>query len=301
MDGMYLMTVFVAVAGKLSFADAARTLDLSPAAVTRAINHLERKHGTRLLERSTRLVRLTDAGMAYLDHAKTIIALLKDADAAARGINIAPRGHLKVTAPVLFGKLFVMPGIADYLQRFPDMEVSALFLDRTVNLIDEGYDVAIRIGQLPDSGMKALRLGQVRRVLCASPAYLAKNGVPRQPGDLQGHCIIGTDVPAQQVNWRFGSTSSTTPVTVKLKPRLNVTSNDAAIEAAKLGFGIAQLPSYQIATQLAAGELKLVLDEHGGDPVPIHLLHRESKFAAARVRSFIDLLGQRLRADARVQ
>lgn len=299
MDGIYLMTVFVAVTAKLSFADAARVLDLSPAAVTRAINHLEHKHGTKLLERSTRLVRLTDAGQAYLAQAKTIIALLQEADATAQGMNIAPRGHLKVTAPVLFGKLFVVPGIADYLQRFPDMEVSALFADRTVNLIDEGFDVAIRIGPLPDSGMKALRLGQVRRVVCASPAYLAKKGVPGHPGDLQRHCIIGTEVPAQQVNWRFGTSAA--PMTVKLKPRLNVINNDAAIEAARIGFGIAQLPFYQIATLIGAGELKLILEDYCGDHLPIHLLHRESKFAAAKVRSFIDLLGERLRADARVQ
>jgi len=299
MDGIYLMTVFVAVAEKLSFADAARVLDISPPAVTRAINHLEQKSGAKFLQRNTRLVRLTDAGMAYLGHAKTILALLKEADAAAQGINIAPRGHLRVTAPVLFGKIFVMPGIAEYLRRFPDMEVSALFIDRTVNLIDEGFDVAIRIGQLPDSGMKALRLGQVRRVVCASPTYLARKGVPRHPGDLQRHCIIGTDVPAQQVNWRFSTAEA--PVAVKLKPRLNVLSNDAAIAAVKIGFGIAQLPFYQIATHIAAGEIKLILDDYAGDHLPIHLLHRENKFAAAKVRSFIDLLGELLRSDARVQ
>jgi len=299
MDGIYLMTVFVAVSEKLSFADASRVLDISPPAVTRAINHLEQKLGAKFLERNTRLVRLTDAGKAYLAQAKTIIALLKEADAAAQGMNIAPRGHLKVTAPVLFGKIFVVPGIADYLQRFPDMEVSAMFVDRTVNLIDEGFDVAIRIGQLPDSGMKALRLGQVRRVVCASPAYLAKKGVPKHPSDLQRHCIIGTEVPAQHVNWRFSTNAS--PLAVKLKPRLNVISNDAAIEAVKIGFGIAQLPFYQIATHIAAGEMKLILEDYSGDHLPIHLLHRESKFAAAKVRSFIDLLSERLRADARVQ
>lgn len=299
MDGIYLMTVFVAVAEKLSFADAARTLDISPPAVTRAINHLEHKLGAKFLLRNTRLVRLTDAGQVYLEQSKAIIAMLKEADAAAQGINIAPRGHLKVTAPVLFGKIFVMPGIADYLLRFPDMEVSAMFVDRTVNLIDEGFDVAIRIGQLPDSGMKALRLGQVRRVACASPAYLAKKGVPKHPSDLQRHSIIGTEVPAQHVNWRFSAGAA--PVTVKLRPRLNVINNDAAIEAAKIGFGIAQLPFYQIAAQIAAGELKLILEDYCGDHLPIHLLHRESKFAAAKVRSFIDLLSGRLRSDARVQ
>lgn len=298
MDTIYLMTVFVAVAEQLGFAGAARRLDLSPTAATRAIQQLEQQLGASLLERSSRRVQLTAAGQAYLDEARSVLAMLREADAVAAGINAEPSGHLRVTAPVLFGKLFVMPGIAEYLRRFPETSVSAMFVDRTVNLIDEGFDVAIRLGQLPDSGMKALRLGHVRRVVCASPAYLAKKGVPAHPDDLQQHAIIATDGPARQVNWRFGTAGSA--VTVKLKPRLGVVSNDAAIEAAKSGIGIARLPSYQIATHIAAGELKLVLEGYPGEQLPIHLLHRESRHGAARVRRFIDLLGTRLRADRRL-
>lgn len=293
------MNVFIAVAEKNSFAEAARRLDLSPSAVTRAVRQLENNLNVTLLKRSTRSVQLTETGQIYLEQAKGIVTLLNTADAAARGVNIAPHGHLKVTAPVLFGRSFVMPGIAEYLLRFPEMKVTATFVDRAVNLIDEGFDVAIRIGQLPDSGMKALRLGQVRRVVFASPTYLAKRGVPTHPSDLQRHTIIGTEAPAQQINWRFRSQTSS--VSVKLTPRLNTLGSDAAIVAARSGLGIAQLPLYQIASLVETGELKLILADYAGEALPVHLLHLESKFAAAKVRSFIDLLGTRLRSDFRLQ
>lgn len=297
MDSIYMMRVFAAVAEKLSFAHASRVLDISPAAVTRAIVQLEKSLGTKLLQRHERRIQLTDSGRTYFEHARGVIALLEEANAAVVRINTAARGHLKVTAPVLFGKLFVMQGISDYLHRYPDMEVSAMFVDRTVNLIDEGFDVAIRIGQLPDSGMKALLLGQVRRVTCAAPSYLARNGVPGHPNDLQDHSIISTDGAAQSVVWKFGTDPAS--LAVKLKPRLGVSSNDAAIEAAKLGVGIAQLPSYQVVAQIAAGTLKPVLQDYPSDSLPIHLLHRQGKFSAAKVKNFIDLISERLRSDSR--
>lgn len=295
MDRLHLMTVFVAVGEEESFAGGARRLGMSPPAVTRAISALEARLGVKLLQRTTRYVRVTEAGHRYLDDARRILEQVDEADEAAGGINAAPRGHLTVTAPVLFGKMFVMPGIVDYLNRYPDVKVSALFLDRVVNMLEEGVDVAVRIGLLPNSSMRAVKVGQVRRVLCASPDYLTQHGIPQTPQALSERTIIAATGVSSAVEWKFGPESD--PCAIKLQPRLTVTSNDAAIEAARSGLGIARLMSYQIAPNLAAGELKIVLPEYENAPVPIHIVHRESKFGSAKVRSFIDMMADRLRAD----
>ena len=295
MDDIYLMTVFVAVCDGLSFAGAARTLDLSAAAVTRAIQTLERRRGVALLVRHTRRVTLSEAGRRYLEDARTLLRLIADAEAAASDANVVTRGHLRVTAPVLFGRLFVVPGIADYLRRYPEMTVAATFVDRTVNLIDEGFDVAIRIGQLPDSGMKALKVGEVGRTACASPEYLSRHGVPQHPTDLYKHRTLAIDVAAQQVVWKFGSRQS--PMPVKLKPACGFTGSDAAIAAAELGLGIVYLPTYQVREKMDGGSLTPVLTAFASDTVPIHLLHRESRFGSSKVRHFIELLAERLRAE----
>lgn len=294
MDRMHLMTVFVAVGEEQSFAAAARRLLLSPAAVTRAVAALEAHLGVKLLLRTTRNVRLTEAGKRYLDDVKQIVAKIAEADETAAGINVAPTGNLAVTAPVLFGKLYVMPTIVEYLKRFPEVDVSAYFLDRVINLVDEGMDVAVRIGPLPDSGLKAVRVGQVRRVLCASPEYLARHGVPRHPAELAQHTVISAGTIAPKVEWKFGVADDA--MVVRLQPRLMVTTNDAAIEAAVAGLGIVRLLSYQIAPHVAQGSLKVVLAEHEEQAWPVHVLHRESKYGSAKVRCFIDLLAESLRA-----
>lgn len=295
MDRLHLMTVFVAVGDEGGFAGAARRLGMSPPAVTRAIASLEARLGVKLLHRTTRHVRVTDAGQRYLDDARRIVAEVDEADEAVAGINAAPRGQLTVTAPVLFGKLFVMPGIVAYLQRYPQVSVSALFLDRVVNMLEEGVDVAVRIGPLPDSSMRAIKVGEVRRVLCASPGYLAAHGIPAQPADLQAHTIIAATNVSPSVEWKFEAAAGAEAV--RLQPRLLVTSNDSAIEAARGGLGITRLLSYQVAGLVQSGELQLVLPAYESAPLPIHIVHRESKYGAARVRSFIDLLVERLRAD----
>ncbi|MGG7606208.1 LysR family transcriptional regulator [Massilia sp. BKSP1R2A-1] len=294
MDQVHLMSVFVAVGEEEGFAAAARRLDLSPAAVTRAIAALEEKLGVKLLLRTTRNVRLTEAGRRYLDDSRAILSSIEEANEAAAGVNSAPKGNLSVTSPVLFGKTFVMPGIVRYLKTYPEVEVSALFLDRVVNLVEEGIDVAVRIGHLPDSSLKALRVGQVRRVLCASPEYLAKHGVPRHPDDLLRHTIVAASGVTPRVEWKFGAADD--PTTVRLRPRLTVTSNDAAIAAVVMGLGICRLLSYQVADELAAGRLKIVLADFEEAPWPVHLVHRESKFGASKVRNFIDLLAGELKA-----
>ena len=293
MDQIHLMKVFVAVGELESFAAAARRLDISPAAVTRAVSALEEQLGVKLLLRTTRSVRLTEAGGRYLEDTRHILASIHEANVAAAGINATPRGDLAVTAPILFGKKFVMPCIVRYLQQYPEVDVSAFFLDRVVNMVEEGMDVAVRIGPLPDSGLKALRVGRVRRMLCASPDYLARHGVPKHPSDLAGHAIIGTTNLSPRAGWRFGVTDE--PTLVRMKPRLTVTSNDGAIAAASGGLGIARLLSYQVADELASGQLQVLLAEYEEAPWPIHVLHRESKYGSAKVRAFIDMLAQGLR------
>ncbi|WP_137937708.1 LysR family transcriptional regulator [Chitinivorax sp. B] len=295
MDRLHLLTVFVAVAEEAGFAAAARRLGMSPPAVTRAIAALEDRLGVKLLNRTTRHVRVTEPGQRYLDDARRIMSEMDEADAAVAGINAEPKGQLAITAPVLFGKMFVMPGIVDYLQRYPDMEISALFLDRVVNLMEEGLDVGIRIGELPDSSMKAIRVGQVRRVLCAAPAYLAQHGVPHTPADLAHHTIVAASGLSPVPEWRFFQHGQ--PLSVRVKPRLIVTSNDAAIEAVRNGFGLTRLMSYQIAPYLASGELQIVLSEFEPTVLPIHVLHRESRHASAKVRTFVDVISARLRAN----
>jgi DNA-binding transcriptional LysR family regulator len=289
------MTVFVAVAEEESFAAAARRLRMSPPAVTRAIAFLEERLGVRLLTRTTRLVRTTDAGSRYLEDARRILLEADEADEAAAGINATPRGHLGVTAPVLFGKIYVMPIITAYQMTFKETTVSALFVDRVVNLVDEGLDVGIRIGSLPDSSLRAIRIGQVRRVVCASPAYLKKYGTPKIPADIAQHPVIAATSVSAGSEWTFAKGSE--KIGVRLTPRILVNTNDGALEAARSGFGLTRLISYQVANELAAGTLKTVLTDFEEASLPVHVIHREGRHGSAKVRSFVDLAVERLRAD----
>ncbi len=295
MDRFHQLQVYVAMAEEEGFGAAARRLQLSPPAVTRAVAALEDTLGVKLLDRTTRYVRVTEAGRRYLDDARQILAGLDAADEAAAGINAEPRGHLAVTAPVMFGRLFVMPGIVEYLERYPAMEVEAVFLDRSVNLLEEGLDVGVRIGELPDSSMRALRVGSVRHMLVAAPAYLERHGSPKVPQDLRQHTLIASAAGGFGRGWRFSDTAGDNPL--KIDARLTVNSNDAAISAAQAGFGIARLLSYQVRTEIEAGALQVLMPQYEPPGYPVHILHRESRHASARVRAFIDLLAQRLRGE----
>jgi DNA-binding transcriptional LysR family regulator len=286
------LQVFVAVAESEGFAAGARKLGVSPPVATRAVADLEMRLGIKLLTRSTRHVRLTDAGKRYLDDAKRILTDIAEADEAATGINGEPSGHLAITAPVLFGKMFVLPGVIDFLNRFPKMEVNALFLDRVVNLLEEGLDVGIRIGELADSSMRAIRVGAVKRVVCASPDYLARVGTPQRPDELLQHTIITANGLNAGTEWKFSD-----GINLRVKPRLSFATNDSAMEAAIAGFGITRLLSYQIAPQLADGRLQVLLTEFEQTKIPIHVIHREGRYASAKIRSFVDLMVDRLRAD----
>ncbi len=293
MDQIHLMRVFVAVGEEAGFAAAARRLGLSPAAITRAIGALEARLSVRLLLRTTRNVRLTEAGHRYLDDSRTILARLAQANEDAAGMNAATRGRLSVTASALYGKAFVLPCVVEFLKRYPEIEMAAHFLDRSVNLVEEGIDVAVRIGHLPDSGLRALRVGEVRQVLCASPDYLARNGAPRHPADLQRHAIVAAAGMSAGAEWQFRGTGR--PTTVRIKPTLTVAS-DAALNAVLTGLGIGRLLCCQVAAELADGRLQTVLPDYEEAPWPVHIVHRESQLGSSRVRNFIDMLAASLRA-----
>jgi len=295
MDKLQQMQVLVAVAEESGFAAASRRLGMSPPAVTRAVATLEAALGVKLLKRTTRHVRVTEAGFRYLEDARRILAEVEAADEAAAGINAEPRGRLVVTAPVLFGRLFVLPGIVDYLHRYPQMSVDTVFIDRVVSLLEEGLDVGVRIGEMPDSSMRAIRVGQVRIVLVAAPHYLAAHGLPATPEALANHTLICSRAGNFSNHWRFGS--PTNERAVRVTPRLTVTTNDAAISAACQGLGIARVLSYQVAPELQGGQLQRVLPDWEPPALPAHIVHRDDRNPPAKVRAFIDLLAARLRAD----
>ncbi len=292
MDRLQSLQVYIAVAEEQGFAAAARRLGMSPPAVTRAVAKLEEHLGVKLLNRTTRYVRATEAGLRYLEDARHILARLSAADDAAQGINAAPRGRLAITSPVLFGRRFVVPGIVDYLQRYPDTEVDAMFVDRRVNLLAEGLDVGVRIGELPDSSMRAIKVGEVHMAVVASPEYLQAHGSPEHPQDLHKHNIIVSSAGDFSHAWRFHPDKGDHPL--RVHPRLTVTTNDAALEAAAEGFGITRVLSYQAAPLLRQGRLQFLLQDFDPPPLPINIIHREGRHTAIRVRAFIDLLAERL-------
>ena len=295
MDRLHLITVFVAVVDANGFAGGARKLGISPPAVTRAINELETHLGVRLLTRTTRIVRVTESGARYADDCRLILAQLAEADESVTGMQVTPRGHLTITAPVLFGAKFVAPIVTEYLQRNPEVVASCWFLDRVVNMIDEGADVGIRIGELPDSSMQATAVGKVRRVICAAPGYLEQHGVPLTPADLQSHTIVSASAVTPTPEWRLVENGETR--IIKVRPRMTTTSNDSALAAALGGFGITRLLSYQVAEFLQEGSLKMVLGEFELPDLPVHVVHREGQHASKKARAFIDLVVERLRAN----
>jgi DNA-binding transcriptional LysR family regulator len=295
MDRLQAMTTFVAVVDSGGFARAARQLNLSPPVVTRAVAELEERLGLRLLTRTTRVVRVTDAGARFAEDCRRILADIEEAETAATGTNAVPRGTLTLTAPVLFGHLYVTPILVDYLQRFPEVDAQCLFLDRVVNVVEEGIDVAVRIGELPDSSLQATRVGRVRRVLVAAPAYLKARGVPPRPEALADHTIVSASAVTPVSEWRFSDAGK--PLLQRLQARMRTTSNDSAIAAAVAGLGITRLLSYQVAAHLKTGALQIVLEDFEAAPLPVHVVHHEGRRATQKVRSFIDLAVQTLRAD----
>ncbi|MEX5510588.1 LysR family transcriptional regulator [Pseudomonas paralactis] len=296
MDRFHEMQVFLAVAEEEGFAAAARRLKTSPPSVTRAIAAMEQRIGTQLLARTTRSLHLTEAGQRYLEDCRRILAELDEAEEAAAGSYSIPGGQLTVTAPVLFGELYVAPVLGDYLDRFPLVNINALLVDRVVNMTDEGVDVAVRIGHLQQSGQQAIKVGEVRRVVCASPAYLDQHGRPQRPEQLCEAKLVTSSSSQLVSEWAFIDAGQ--PLKVPIKPRLVVTANNAAINLARLGWGMTRVLSYQVAAAVAAGELELVLEDFEPAPLPIHVVFQQNGRVPAKVNTFVDFLSQRLGQDA---
>lgn len=293
MDQIQALEVFVAVAEAQSFAGGARTTGLSPPSVTRGINSLEDRIGARLFTRTTRRVRLTDVGQAYLEDARQILEHLQAANEAAAGAATNPVGQLRLTCSHEFGRIYVMPILTEFLDLYPEVSVEVLMVDRIVNLVEEGFDIAVRIGHLPSSDLSAVKVGHVRRVVCGSPDYLAKHGMPGTPDQLVAHKTVAISPVSPSLDWKFGFEMEQS---VRINSRLVVSSVAAGIEVAREGWGLTRVLSYQIGPDLENGAMHTVLDEFEPEPLPINLVHVEGRRAAAKVRAFIDLASKRLRA-----
>jgi len=297
MDRIEAMTAFVTALDEGSLARAARRLGRSPAAITRAVALLEERLGTRLLHRTTRALHLTPAGERYLAACRAILADLAEADLLAAGERTDPRGQLSLTAPVTFGRLHVAPLVEELLEAHPALAARLLLIDRVVNLIDEGHDAAVRIGPLPDSSLVATKVGAVRRVVCASPAYLALHGTPQGPADLGGHRVISFSQITETSNWAFAAgPSGGMRRQVTVCPHFIVNGAEAAVAAAARGRGITRVLSYQVEDEVAAGRLVLLLEAFEGPRLPVHVVYPEARLPAAKLRAFVAFAVPRLRS-----
>ncbi len=289
MDRFDAMAAFVAVCDANGFAAGARRLGVSPSAVTRLIGALESRLGARLLQRTTRSLSLTDAGRRYLERATWILAEVEEAEASAQSERSVPRGRLAVGAPRMFGRLHVAPQLSAFLARYPEVAGELQLNDRVVNLVEEGVDVAIRIGALDDSSLVARRLGETRRVVVASPAYLDRRGRPQRPEDLNGHEVALFASLDALSEWHFVARDGRT-MRIRLAPRFLSNSNEAAIDYVVAGGGLARVMAYQVVDQIRAGRLDVVLSEYEGPPLPINAVYPSSRLLSAKVRAFIDLI-----------
>ncbi|GJH32505.1 LysR family transcriptional regulator [Paraburkholderia hospita] len=287
------MSILVAVVDSGSLSAAARRLGMPLATVSRKVAELESHLKTRLIQRTTRQLSLTEAGASYVAACRRILDEIAEAERAATGEYASPKGELVVTAPVVFGRLHVVPLVAEFLAHYPEIDVSLMLTDRVVHLMEEQADVAVRIGELPDSTLMATRVGTVRRVVCASPAYLATHGVPVKPRDLAAHQCITFEVLASTRAWVFGGGKS--EVSVPVHSRFAVNTAEAAIAAAKLGVGLVRVLSYQVADAIRDNGLSIVLDTFESAPLPISLVHKGQAPLPLKLRAFLDFVAPRLR------
>jgi DNA-binding transcriptional LysR family regulator len=293
MNRFEAMGVLLAVIDAGSLSAAGRKLGMPLATVSRKVSDLEAELKTRLLIRSTRQLTLTEAGRGYVAACRRILDDVNEAERVAAGEYSAPRGDLVVTAPVVFGRLHVLPVVIEFLRAYPDVDVRLALGDRIVNLLEDHVDLALRIGSLPDSGLVATQLGNIRRVVCASPAYLSRSGTPATPRDLAAHQCISFELFATANTWRFNVDAADTSVSIH--PRLIVSTAEAAIDAAIAGLGITCVLSYQIESALRRGALRLLLESFEPPPLPVSFLYSSQGRLPLKLRALLDFAAPRLR------
>jgi DNA-binding transcriptional LysR family regulator len=293
MDRFQEMTVFCAVVEEHGFASAARRLGLSAPAVTRSVAALEERIGARLLIRGARSIRLTESGQQFHEDCRRILAELELADELAPGGRSPPKGHVALSTPVLFGDTVLNPILLDFLEANPLVSMRAIFSDRVPDLQDDGIDVAMLMGAVSDPALVAIPVGNIHRVVCAAPAYLQAHGVPASVAELVAHRVVWSEADARAGEWQFACGDRVQ--SVRIAPRLSVSTNLAAIEAARSGWGLTRVMSYQVAAELAAGSLVALLVDQDAVDVPVHVAHLEGRAGASKVRSLVNFLVQRLR------
>ena len=294
MDRLSEMRTLVAVADAGNFTEAARRLGLTPPTVTRNIAALEQRLGTRLFVRTTRSVRMTDAGMRFAEDARRLLAELDLAGQIAAGRHGHPRGVLRITAPVLFGEQYVMPVLREFLDLHPEVTASVLLLDRITHLVEEGLDLALRIGPVEDAGMEIVELGEVRRMVVAAPAYLQRHGEPRQPQALAEHRVVVSVGASASLDWTFDEDGQER--TVRIAPAVSVSTLRAAIGEARAGWALTRVLSYQVREELADGRLQPVLEAFEPPPLPVRLVFPRSRIPSARLMAFVEHATRRLGA-----
>lgn len=293
MDRLQAMSVFIAVVEEGSLSAAARHLRLPLTTVSRKVADLEAHLNTRLLTRTNRRMTLTDAGQAYAAAAREVLTRVEEAERAAAGEYSAPKGELTMTAPIVFGRRHVLPIAVDFLKAFPEINLRLALGDRVTNLVEDHIDVALRIGNLPDSGLTAIRLGTIRRTIYASPSYLESRGTPQRPEDLAGHDCVTFEGLLSARTWTFLDGRKEQPVQVH--SRLAVNTAEAAIDAAAAGLGITRVLSYQAADAVRVGALLPLLDPFEHPPLPVHLVYLPQGPVAQKLRAFLDFATPRLR------
>jgi DNA-binding transcriptional LysR family regulator len=287
------MTVLLAAVESGSFSKASKNLRLPLATVSRKVSELEAHLSATLLIRSAKGLELTPAGRSYVTAAKSILEQLNEAERTASGEYNEPKGDLVVTAPIMFGRLNVLPVVTRFLEAFPDVSVGLVMTDRVAHFLEDQVDVALRIGPLPDSSLVATKLGTVRHIVCASPGYIAGNGAPRKPDDLAKHSVISFQSISALSSWTFEADGVEFATT--FSSRLSVNTIDAAIDAALSGVGLVRAVSYQVAEHVRAGRLALILEDFEPKARPVHLVYDSQNRLPLKLRAFVDFVVPRLR------